>query len=71
MGLSILNDEENAVRDAIRALVKKAIEPKSQEYDILEIYPRDHMRLLGQQGYLGMIVDPEYGGRVRPIWPRR
>jgi len=62
MGLSILNDEENAVRDAIRALVKKAIEPKSQEYDTLEIYPRDHMRLLGQQGYLGMIVDPEYGG---------
>lgn len=27
MGLSILNDEENAVRDAIRALVKKPSSP--------------------------------------------
>ncbi len=62
MGLSILNDEENAIRDAARALVQKEIAPRSGEFDQKEIYPRANLELLGQQGYLGMIVEPEYGG---------
>lgn len=62
MGLSILNDEENAIRDAVRALVTREILPRSAEYDRQEIYPRANLALLGQQGYLGMIVEPAYGG---------
>ncbi len=62
VGLSILNEEENAVRDAVRALVAREIAPKSQEYDLGEIYPRPNLEILGKQGYLGMIVDPAFGG---------
>ncbi|NMP23584.1 acyl-CoA dehydrogenase family protein [Sulfobacillus harzensis] len=62
MGLSILSPEDNAIRDAIRDLVNREILPRSQAFDRQEIYPRANLELLGQQGYLGMIVDPEYGG---------
>lgn len=62
LALSILNEEENAIRDAVCALVLREIAPRSQEYDVQEIYPRPNMQLLGQHGYLGMIVDPQYGG---------
>jgi butyryl-CoA dehydrogenase len=62
MGLSILNDEENAVRDAARALIRGEIAARSVEFDQTERYPRPNMEILGQHGYLGMIVDPEFGG---------
>lgn len=62
MGLSMLDGEDNAIRDAIRALVKKEIAPQSMEYDKSERYPRPNLEMLGSQGYLGMIVDPAYGG---------
>lgn len=62
MGLSMLTDEENVIRDAIRDLVRREILPRSADYDRQEIYPRANLALLGQHGYLGMIVDPRYGG---------
>lgn len=62
MGLSLLNDEENAVRDAARTLIRNEIAPHSAEYDAAGRYPRENMACLGQHGYLGMIVDPDVGG---------
>ncbi len=62
MGLSILNADENAIRDAARALVRREVAPHAAHDDTHEIYPRRNMELLGQQGYLGMIVDPAFGG---------
>lgn len=62
MALSILNEEENAIRDAILELVKSTIAVKSQEYERLAMFPRENIEMLGRQGYLGMIVDPKWGG---------
>ncbi len=62
MALSILNEEENAIRDAILELVKSTIALKSQEYERLAMFPRENIEMLGRQGYLGMIVDPKWGG---------
>lgn len=62
VGLSILNDEENAIRDAIRDLVQATIAPRSARYDRTGEFPWDNFRDLGRHGYLGMIVDPAYGG---------
>ncbi|OLZ10733.1 acyl-CoA dehydrogenase family protein [Sulfobacillus thermosulfidooxidans] len=62
MALSILNEEENAIRDAIFELVQGTIAKRSQEFDQKAIFPRENMELLGRQGYLGMIVDPKWGG---------
>lgn len=62
MGLSILNGDENAIRDAVRTLVDREIAPLSMEADRLAKFPRESLRLLGDQGYLGMVVDPKWGG---------
>lgn len=62
MGLSLLTDEENAIRDAIHTLVKTTIATTSAEYDRTQEFPRKNLELLGAQGYLGMVVDPRWGG---------
>lgn len=62
MGLSLLNEDENAIRDAARTLIRREVAPRSAEYDQNGIYPRPNMSLLGEHGYLGMIVAPEFGG---------
>lgn len=62
MSLTTMTDEEAAIRDAILNLVKTDIAPKSAEYDKSRTFPRENLRLLGRQGYFGMVVPPEYGG---------
>ncbi len=62
MGLSLLTEDENAIRDAIHDLVRETIAKTSAEFDRLQKFPRENIELLGKQGYLGMIVDPEFGG---------
>lgn len=62
MSLTGMTDEEAAIRDAILNLVKTDIAPKSAEYDKSRVFPRENLRLLGRQGYFGMVVPPEYGG---------
>ncbi|MDA8193427.1 MAG: acyl-CoA dehydrogenase family protein [Thermaerobacter sp.] len=62
MGLSILSDEENAIRDAVRTLVDKTIKKNSAQFDQTAQFPRENLRLLGEQGYLGMVVEEEWGG---------
>lgn len=62
MNRSVFTDEELDVRRAIRALVKREIAPHSQAFDRNEMFPRPQLELLGKHGYLGMIVDPQYGG---------
>lgn len=62
MSLSFLTDDENAIRDAARSLIGREIAPHSTEYDQHGIFPRANMEVLGEHGYLGMIVAPELGG---------
>jgi alkylation response protein AidB-like acyl-CoA dehydrogenase len=58
----VLTEEERAIRDAIGTLVEREIEPLSAVGEREQIYPRGQMQLLGRQGYLGMVFEPEYGG---------
>lgn len=60
--LSQLTDEDLAIREGILELVKSTIQPQSAEYDAQGKFPRANLELLGRQGYLGMVVSPEYGG---------
>lgn len=62
MGLSLLTEEENAIRDAIHTLVRDTIAKTSAEYDRTQNFPRANLELLGAQGYLGMVVEPRWGG---------
>jgi butyryl-CoA dehydrogenase len=58
----LLDKDAQLVRDAVLELVTRVIAPRSAEYDRTGHYPRENMELLGEHGYLGMTVDPAYGG---------
>jgi alkylation response protein AidB-like acyl-CoA dehydrogenase len=54
--------DEKSVAEAIGKLVASAIAPLSDANDRAAVYPRDHLRLLGEHGYLGMTIPQQYGG---------
>lgn len=57
-----LTEQERAIRAAIQKLVKETIAPKAPEYDKSGEFPRENLELLGQNGFLGMTVEPRWGG---------
>jgi alkylation response protein AidB-like acyl-CoA dehydrogenase len=62
MTLPPLTDEQRMVRDLARALAREKIAPVAARHDEAESYPEDVMRLLGQQGLMGVWVPAAYGG---------
>ena len=57
-----LTDEQRMIRDAARELAEREIKPRAQEIDETREFPRENVRRLGENGFMGMCVDPEYGG---------
>lgn len=57
-----LTDEHYAVRDAARDFAQKELLPGVIERDEHQSFPKEQIKRLGQLGFLGMMVDPKYGG---------
>jgi butyryl-CoA dehydrogenase len=57
-----LTDEQRMIRDAARELAEREIKPRAQEIDETREFPVENVRRLGENGFMGMCVDPEYGG---------
>ena len=57
-----LTDEQRMIRDAARELAEREIKPHAQEIDETREFPRENVRRLGENGFMGMCVDPDYGG---------
>jgi len=57
-----LTEEQLAVRDAAREFAQKELLPGVIERDEKEEFPKEQIRKLGELGFLGMMVDPKYGG---------
>jgi alkylation response protein AidB-like acyl-CoA dehydrogenase len=57
-----LRDEERQVRDLARALARQRIAPLAAQVDETEAYPAEQLRLLGQQGLMGLYIPEAYGG---------
>jgi len=57
-----LRDDECQVRDLARALARDRIAPLAAQVDETEAYPGESLRLLGQQGLMGLYVPEAYGG---------
>ena len=57
-----LRDEERHVRELARALARERIAPLAAQVDETEAYPAEQLRLLGQQGLMGLYVPEAYGG---------
>lgn len=57
-----LTEEQIAVRDAARDFTQNVLKPGVIERDTTQTFPKEEMRQLGELGFLGMMVDPKYGG---------
>ena len=57
-----LSEEHLAVRDAARDFAQNVLLPGVIERDENQTFPAEEIKQLGELGFLGMMVDPKYGG---------
>ena len=57
-----LTEEQKAVRDAARDFAQNVLKPGVIERDEEQRVALDELKQLGELGFLGMMVDPKYGG---------
>lgn len=57
-----LTEEQLAVRDAARDFAQKELLPGVIERDREEKFPTKQIKMMGELGFMGMMVDPKYGG---------
>jgi alkylation response protein AidB-like acyl-CoA dehydrogenase len=57
-----LSEEHQIVQRSIRKLCEIELDPIAREIDTDERFPMEVYRKLGQHGFLGALVSPEYGG---------
>lgn len=57
-----LTEEQIAVRDAARDFAQKELLPGVIERDNEQKFPYEQVKMMGQLGFMGMMVDPKYGG---------
>jgi alkylation response protein AidB-like acyl-CoA dehydrogenase len=57
-----LTEEQLAVQAAARDFAKNELLPGVIERDEHQKFPAEQVKKLGELGFLGMMVDPKYGG---------
>jgi alkylation response protein AidB-like acyl-CoA dehydrogenase len=57
-----LNEEQLAVKEAAREFAQKELKPGVIERDSKMIFPKEQVEKMAELGFLGMMVDPQYGG---------
>ena len=55
-------EDQLAIRDAARDFAENEIAPSAVERDITGEFPYDIVKKIGELGFMGMMVDPEWGG---------
>ncbi|MDG1841653.1 MAG: acyl-CoA dehydrogenase [Crocinitomicaceae bacterium] len=57
-----LSDEHKAVKEAARDFAQNILKPGVIERDNLQKFPVEEVKQLAELGFMGMMVDPKYGG---------
>ncbi|HIK62764.1 MAG TPA: acyl-CoA dehydrogenase [Flavobacteriales bacterium] len=57
-----LTQEHKMIRDAARDFAQSELLPGVIERDETQTFPTEQVKKLGELGFLGMMVDPKYGG---------
>jgi len=57
-----LTEEHKMIQDAAREFARQELQEGVTERDEKGIYPAEQVKKLGELGFLGMMVDPKYGG---------
>ncbi len=60
--LYYLTDEQRAIRDLAREIARERIAPLAAHVDETGEYPHEQLKLLGQQGLMGLHIAEAYGG---------
>ncbi|NNF21543.1 MAG: acyl-CoA dehydrogenase, partial [Saprospiraceae bacterium] len=55
-------EEQLAVQEAARDFAQKELLPGVIERDEKQEFPTEQVKMLGELGFMGMMVDPKYGG---------
>ena len=57
-----LTEEQRAVQEVARDFAQRELKPGVIERDSKMAYPKEQVQKMGELGFLGMMVAPEYGG---------
>ena len=57
-----LTEEQIMIRDAARDFAQTELLPGVIERDEKQQFPSEQIKKMGELGFLGMMVDPKYGG---------
>ena len=57
-----LTEDQKEIRDAARDFAENEIAPSSVQRDIKAEFPYDIVKKMGELGFMGMMVAPEWGG---------
>ncbi|MCI4667612.1 MAG: acyl-CoA dehydrogenase [Bacteroidia bacterium] len=57
-----LTEEHRMIQQMARDFAEKELKPGVIERDASQTFPEDLVKRMGEMGFLGMMVDPEYGG---------
>ena len=57
-----LTDEQLMIQSMVRDFARDVIAPKAAERDKTRTFPRENLNQLGDLGFMGMMVPPEYDG---------
>ncbi len=57
-----LSEDQQAIQTAAREFAQSEIAPIAQQFDLSGEFPRDTIRRIGELGFMGVEVPPEYGG---------
>ena len=58
----ILNEDQKMLRDTVRKIAENKFAPIAAEIDEKEIFPNESVRILAENGLLGVQIPEEYGG---------
>ncbi|MFZ9583179.1 MAG: acyl-CoA dehydrogenase family protein, partial [Crocinitomicaceae bacterium] len=57
-----LTEEHLAVKEAARDFAQNVLKPEVIDRDNAQRFPAEEVKQLGELGFMGMMVDPKYGG---------
>ena len=57
-----LTEEHKMIQEAARDFAKSELLPGVIERDDAQLFPKEHVKKMGELGFMGMMVDSKYGG---------
>ncbi len=57
-----LSEEQQLIRDTARDFAENELVPNAKKWDEARSFPVEAVKKLGELGFLGMMVDPQWGG---------